>query len=286
MFLTVFPNGNNYQEFRGAITENFASETGLQLTALIVWGIDGIDRDGTEPTDIDDIGKPVYADNISFYRPEEQQYIASVCDDLLCVYSDYSCRYAESTYYDLYISNPADYGGRERVVKCFMTAFREWVLTDNAARPSHTMIIALRDKYGAGGPYENVTVADFANCTYGEFPVVGSLCFTMLFNWIWVNDEMATSNPDYVAGQTNYDYYKEQIWIKEDEDDTLELKFIKISALTEATPNLDFATGIDLFNDWQTYADNWKNNVNGQNDVDQYGEPFVDTPDSLESIIA
>lgn len=281
----VFPNGNNYQEFRDALTDNFASETGLQLTANIVWGIDGIDRDGTDPTDGADIGSVIYADEMTFYHPDEQQYIASVCDDLLCVYSDYSCRYPESTYYNLFISNPEDYGGREKVVRCFMTAFRDWVLTDAAAQPSANETIPdLLDQYGVG-QWEDLTVDDFANCTYGEFPVVGGNCFLLLFNWIWTNEDMSTDNPDYVAGRSNYDYYKSQIYVREEADGELDVKFIKLSVLTEASANLDFNRGIQLYDDWQAFGQDWRLNVDGQSKTDQFGNLFVDTPPNLDSIL-
>jgi len=206
-----------------------------------------------------------------------------MCDDLLCVYSDYSCRYPESTYFDLQISNPADYGGREKVVKCFMTAFRDWILTDNAAQPVDNTTQELLDEYGIG-VYANWTLSDFDNCTYGVFPVEGAHCFLLLFNWLWVNEDISTSNPDYSAGVTNYDYYKSQIWIKEEDDGSLELKFIQVSALTEATATLDFNIGVDLFDSWQAYGQNWRMNVDGQN-VDRYGNTYVATPANLDSIL-
>ena len=90
-----YPDGDNYQEFGSALSDNFASETDSQQVVHLVWGIEGIDRDGTDPTDWEDIGEVVYSEDVPdlILTADEQQYLVQVCDDLLCVYSEYSCRY-------------------------------------------------------------------------------------------------------------------------------------------------------------------------------------------------
>eukprot|EP01083_Nonionella_stella_P209687 759858_1 len=277
-----FPNGNNYQDFGSALTTSFASETGLQLTVDIMFGIDGIDRSGTEATVGDDIGNVIYSKNISFNQPQEQRYIASLCDDLLCVYSDYNCRYAESTYYDLQISNPESYGGaRTNVVKCFMTAFRDWVLTDYMARPNDSDIEQLLDD----NPAIQYTLSDFDICKYGFFPVNHTQCFNLLFT-IWSDEDISTSNPDYKAGLSNYDYYKQYIWAKAegDNEQNVKMKFFTISVLTEATITIPIEEGVQLFNDWQQFGENWRTDIDGQNPVDQYGNVYEQTPNTLESL--
>ncbi len=281
---TVYPDGNNYQEFRTALTTNFASETGKKLTVDIVFGIDGIDRSGTEETVGDDIGKVIYsATNISFHRPEEQQYIASLCDDLLCVYSDeYNCRYGESIYYDLQISNPSTYGGaRTNVLKCFMTEFRDWIFSDNMAQPNDSDIEQLLENH----PLIPYTLSDFDICEYGIFPVNHTQCFVLLFYVIWFNQDISTSNPDYKTGLTNYDYFKPYIWVKSDEnEENIKLKFFLISVLTEAIATIPINEGVQLFDDWQQYGQNWAMNVNGPNPVDKYGNQYQETPKTLSSL--
>ena len=44
-------------------------------------------------------------------------------------------------YYELFISHPANYGGeRSNVVKCFMSEFHDWLMTDSQARPNSSDI--------------------------------------------------------------------------------------------------------------------------------------------------
>eukprot|EP01084_Bolivina_argentea_P186455 321390_1 len=102
----IFPSGNNYQEYRSDLSSHFATENAFQVTNYIIFGLQGIDRTGTDATLNDDIGIPIYDNNISFALADEQQYIAQICDDLLCGFNtDYDCRY-NSIWEDLKITNP------------------------------------------------------------------------------------------------------------------------------------------------------------------------------------
>ena len=282
-----FPAGNNYNEYGAALTDNFASETGLQLTARVVWGLEGIDREGTDPTLFDEIGEPIYSEEgVSFLTADEQRYIAQFCDDLLCVYSDYSCRYPESTYYDLLISDPESYGGyRTNVVKCFMTEFREWVETDSKAMLNASDIEEYLIEYNV-----SATADAFADCEWGVFPVEGEHCMLFLYGVVWLNDDLPTASPDYVAGTTNYDYWKDQIRLKEVVDGNssfgeLELKFFEISILTEADIAYAYQDGVALFDDWLQFADQWRDNEDGQTSADRYGDDYVATPSALQSVM-
>merc|ERR1719334_1911470 len=170
-----FPDGDNYNEFPKALSDNFASQTQQQLTAEIVWGIDGIDRDGTDETITEDIGRVIYSESVSFFSGDEQQYICQFCDDLLCLYSDYACRYPASVYHDLKIFDPENVGGeRTHIVSCFMTAFRDWVLSDSSAQPSTAEITALLIEHNQTSRW---TASDFADCEFGVFPVADLDCF-------------------------------------------------------------------------------------------------------------
>eukprot|EP01083_Nonionella_stella_P133253 405052_1 len=288
----MYQDGDNYQEFKTVLSDNFASETGRQLSVEIVWGIEGIDRTDTDETLNDDIGEVIYASNLSIASAEEQQYIAQICDDLLCLYSDYDCRYAPNTYYDLQIADPQNYGGRTRVVKCFMTAFRDWVLSnDSVAHPNDSDITELLEEFGGPDTWD---VEDFDDCEYGVFPVASKRCFALLFGLIWINEEIPTSNPDYAPGKTNYDYWKDGMFGKDaDEEDVLDgvkapakLKFFVVTVLTEASFTTPPVEGMQLFHDWETYGDNWRDNVDGKNTFDATGEnEFVATPPTLQSIM-
>jgi len=283
-----FPDGNSYQEFNGAISDNFASENLYQMTGEIVWGIDTIDRKGTDDTLVDDIGEVVYAENVSFYRPREQEYIAQFCDDLLCQYSDYECRYSAETYENLWISDPANYGDeRINIVKCFMTEFRTFVEEDLAATPNKSEIAEILIDYNI----TDLTADAFDDCEFGVFPVEGVHCFALLFQVLWLNEELPTSNPDYVAGTSNYDYWKSNIWVKDvsnddDEAEELELKFFTVTVKTEIEASTNYVEGIELYLNWQDFIKMWEENDNGINSVDQYGNDYLDTPQSLQSIKA
>eukprot|EP00485_Elphidium_margaritaceum_P005399 CAMPEP_0202709734 /NCGR_PEP_ID=MMETSP1385-20130828/21819_1 /ASSEMBLY_ACC=CAM_ASM_000861 /TAXON_ID=933848 /ORGANISM="Elphidium margaritaceum" /LENGTH=1152 /DNA_ID=CAMNT_0049369073 /DNA_START=42 /DNA_END=3500 /DNA_ORIENTATION=+ len=278
-----FPEGDNYAEFGNALGDNYAGESARQLRAEIVWGIEGIDRSGTDPTVNEDIGQPVYSDvGVSFTAADEQRYIASFCDDLLCLYSDYDCRYGESLYESLNIANPARYNDeRINVVKCFMTEFREWVLTDSAARPNRSEI---EDTLEDFDNTQALSVDEFDDCEWGVFPVENELCVLLLFT-IWQSDDLPTSNPDYSPNTDNYDYWKSHMWAKQEDGEVPQLKFFTVAVLTEAGVEGSFNDGIALFENWNALIDNWRTNVDGQTSVDRYGAEFVETPSTLSSVM-
>ena len=282
------PSGNNYAEFDSTLADNYAGQNAYQLTGEIVWGINGIDRDGTDYTLIDDIGDAIYSGNVSFFSAKEQEYLASFCDDLLCLYSDYDCRYPTSIYQDLFISDPESYGGeRINVVKCFMTEFREWVETDSSALPNKSDIDEILIEYNR----TDVTSDFYDDCEWGIFPVKGKHCFGLLFGYLWLNDELPTSNPDYIAGTDNYDYWKSYIWVKESENAgsnnyfDVQLKFFTVDVLTEMETSTSYNDGIQAYKDWNSYLKMWTDNVDGSNSVDQNGVEYHNTPQTLQSVM-
>eukprot|EP01083_Nonionella_stella_P145858 457967_1 len=284
----IFPAGNNYQEFREDLTSNFVSQNGLQIENFIVFGLRGIDRSGTDATLSDDIGTPIYDEDFSMTWADDQQYIAQMCDDLLCGYSDYDCRY-NSIWSDLMISDPSRYGSELRVVKCFMTEFRKWVETEASARPNQTDIeyILSEDGFSDG----TVNVSQFTNCHLnGTFPVEHRHCFVLLFAVIWMNEELSTANPDYTSGTTNYDYWKDYIWASSESQSQspfgieARLRFIKISVLLDADASTNYIEGVGLYEKWEEYTTNWRDNVDGTVSVDQNNNDFTETPNGLQSI--
>ena len=217
--------------------------------------------------------------------PDEQQYLAQISDDLLCVYSSYSCRYTDDTYYDLLISDPAEYGGEDvNVLKSPIQHFRTWIYEDSSARPENGTIQETLNTYNLSTDHPmGLNVSDFDDCEWGKFPVEGDVCFMLLFYYLWPNDDLPTSNPDYSAGTTNYDYWKDYLRLKECtyNNETgecwagVELKFIYIGVLTEAKPDTSFREGISAFDSWQQYKEDWKNNVPGVTTQDQFEKEFV-----------
>ena len=49
------------------------SDNACVVKARLVWGIAGMNRDGTDPSDSDDVGKAAYDDSFDLTRPETQQ---------------------------------------------------------------------------------------------------------------------------------------------------------------------------------------------------------------------
>ena len=53
--------------------------------------------------------------------------------------------------------------------------------------------------------------SDFDDCAFdGSFPVEGELCFLYLY-------DLPTSSPDFLAGTTNYEYWKDCLRLEEEE---------------------------------------------------------------------
>eukprot|EP01084_Bolivina_argentea_P002492 4596_1 len=298
----VFPLGSNYHEYRADLSSNFAQENAFQVRNNLIFGLKGIDRKGTDATDNDDIGSPIYDNNISFADADEQLYIAQICDDLLCGYKEsYDCRY-NSIWSDLKIVNPKATFGNDAsdttVIKCFMTEFREWVLTKASAQLTHDDISRVLDEYNM----TNVNVSSFDTCNFdGTFPIHGGKhCFGLLFAYVFMNENLPTSNPDYSAGMTNYDYWKEYIWVTEHETvenannnpvnlqtrtTNFKLRFIQISILLDIFQNTEFEQGIKTYDKWEEYTRNWRDNIDGAISIDKYSNEFVVTPNSLKSIL-
>merc|ERR1712083_502374 len=65
----------------------------------------------------------------------------------------------------------------------------------------------------------------------------------------------------------------------------VELKFLFVGVLTEASVSYPYLDGIDQFDNWQTYGENWRDDVDGVTSQDQYGDEFVACPDNMKSIM-
>ena len=53
--------------------KNASDESGIDMRLVV--GIDTIDRTGTDPTDDNDLGVPVYVPTFDFGQPEAQEYM-------------------------------------------------------------------------------------------------------------------------------------------------------------------------------------------------------------------
>ena len=288
----MFPDGNNYQEFTKDLSSNFATSNAFQVTNYLTFGIEGIDRTGTDPTVPNDIGKPIWSNNFSFSRPEEQLYIAQLCDDLLCGYKDYNCRY--NIWNELKIANPASFDDNDlNIVKCFMTEFRSFVETNILAQPNKTDIEIILNEYGLDRL--GITIDLFDDCKFdGTFPIYGpQQCFGLIFVYIWMNENIPTSNPDYSYGVTNYDYWSEYIYYEKATNQpalesaftlNTDVKFIKISVFLDMFADTNYKIGQQIRESWIEYTNNWVNNINGIFTIDSSGNEYINTPNTLKSL--
>jgi hypothetical protein len=79
-----------------------------------VWGIEGINREGTSRWDSTDLGVPLFDDKFNLASQEAQLYFIEVCDEI-------------RTWEDVYVN---EFGNRD--VVCFMEDFKDWVNKNNA----------------------------------------------------------------------------------------------------------------------------------------------------------
>eukprot|EP00494_Astrolonche_serrata_P002633 UN02639 len=81
----IYPDGYNYGVFWDRYTDHFKRQTGDNtVIAWVQFGLvpDGIDRDGTDPTDLDDLGKPTYDDEFDFFSEDAMEFISAMCEDM------------------------------------------------------------------------------------------------------------------------------------------------------------------------------------------------------------
>merc|ERR1719385_455148 len=135
-----------------------------------------------------------------------------------------------------------------------------------------------------------MNMSSFDDCEWGVFPVNGSDCFAILWYYIWADDDLPTSNPDFSAGTTNYDYWKDYMRFSECDDDDgceyfIQMRFLYVTVMTEVTVSYNYVDGLEQYDDWQTYGENWREDVAGVITTDQYGNEFVSTPSTMTSLM-
>lgn len=67
----------------------YSSDNRCVIGARVVWGIDGIDRDGTDETDSDDVGLVEYHSAFDLTRPEAQQVCSATYSMLHSTHSQH-----------------------------------------------------------------------------------------------------------------------------------------------------------------------------------------------------
>ena len=75
------PLGRRWRLERFALLNASESTSGGGMEVRIVMGLTGIDRTGTDPTDDNDLGVPVYLETFDMGAPEAQLHALALCDE-------------------------------------------------------------------------------------------------------------------------------------------------------------------------------------------------------------
>ncbi|KAJ3437166.1 sterol-sensing domain [Anaeramoeba flamelloides] len=111
------PNDHFLKRAIDADAEEF-SKSGIVKTAYIQWGVKGIDREGVDPLEVDDLGEPIYDKDWQPHLKSSQEWVIEVCRRLREEY--------EGSLY------------RNGQLICFMEDFRAWVTNETLAGGSYT----------------------------------------------------------------------------------------------------------------------------------------------------
>ena len=63
------------------------------------------------------------------------------------------------------------------------------------------------------------------------------------------------------------------------------ISFVTVSVKLNSFASTDFVVGIQLYNDWEKYMTQWRNDQIGMVSQDQFSKAFVVTPKALKSTI-
>ena len=97
---------------------NASADAGVQVR--VVFGIDTIDRMGTDPTDDDDLGETIYVKNFDMTNPKSQEYMVQVCNAIVASASSLDIAYDNNGVLNF---------------NCFMTIFKQWRLDRRESFP-------------------------------------------------------------------------------------------------------------------------------------------------------
>ncbi|KAJ3424454.1 sterol-sensing domain [Anaeramoeba flamelloides] len=110
------PNDHFLKRAIDADAEEFYTSAQVK-TAYIQWGVKGIDREGVDPLEVDDLGEPIYDKDWQPHLKSSQEWVIEVCDRL-------RDKFEGSVY-------------RTDQLICFMEDFRDWVTNETLAGGSY-----------------------------------------------------------------------------------------------------------------------------------------------------
>ena len=118
-----YPHGHRFDRYFSITTKTFTVKQSNSVTFRIVWGVEGIDRTGTDETEETDLGKVIYREKFDLADPLSQVEVYNVCEQIGVQRKRLEVKMNSKN------PNVAD-------VKCFMTGFRDWRVGRNVSFPA------------------------------------------------------------------------------------------------------------------------------------------------------
>jgi len=290
----ILPETDPVQLFNAKFTEYFTRFVDpFKITNHVTIGIDGLDRSGTDATKPEDLGKAIFAD-VAFTGEQEQQFLEQFCSDaetgsrygdvegrvvnfgvditLQCFMIQVRNSIYEDSYYQIFLE--------DNLRDAYFDAWYGRMVASSATytRLNENKFIAASE-VSSGSDIKAYYTLCFENggpWTSRKFPIrdpyegtdMSGACFLMVF-LRWLDADMSASDPNYSPGKTNYDHYKEFIWAETQESDELwsgeyYVNFFEFTIELSIGTKTNFEDGLDMYYvNWETWMNNWKNNVAG-----------------------
>eukprot|EP00903_Cladosiphon_okamuranus_P018081 g16640.t1 len=227
----LLPEEDQYVVVRDKITEYFShSDTTDLIRAEIPFGIQGVDRDDCDGDDCDptidtDYGAPIWDENIVEISNEyTQKWFLDFCEAVRSADGASDKRMVYQA--DESVPTP---------VECVFEGMKTWC-DQGAGRCSQTHPTLGTDEYMVDAEEFEETMVTF------------------------LNDSVPTTSAGIFASEaTNYDVWGDQIRaeLTDEASNTITLRYMTVRVLLSARFELEYEKGIDLYNDWGDFLDEW-----------------------------
>jgi len=228
------PSSNNYVAFSEVKRDHFLRDATMgKLVLNIPIGIESLDQEDCDdhvcdPTVPGDWGTVLWDDEMSSTKSEYgQKLVLELCADM---------QYGEDEGFShedrkVYTSNEL----LPSPVRCILNSFKTWCEVHNCPKTKHEEASTLEES-------DYIVDEEFFDAYMREF--LGHL--------------QLPSDPDYVAGQTNWDVWSDSIF-SEDVYSVNVLRFALLKAYIDVDVyDMDYREGIEIYNTWSEWLENWK----------------------------
>ena len=222
----LFPDDDNYIIFSDEKSELFAREDNpRRVKVQIPFGIEHLDQDNCggyecDATIFDDYGTVIFEEGSSITeQPYAQKFLLDVCEDMEFGSDATTKRLVYQS--DSIITTP---------IKCVFQSFQSWCRETDCCTQTFSELDD--DQY---------------ICDEGQFEDA----FV-----VFLASPQSTSDPDYVAGQTNYDAWSDYVFA-EDVYGTTVPRFFIIEASLTVDVSYSYEDGIKLYKNWKNWLESW-----------------------------